>query len=104
MKFRRNTHTRDGKVREELSDDKLNCWQKAVWVAHGDIVHMLDSAKAMSYEDILNEIRSDSTNYGYHPYDLQALWQEGSALPSPERVALSLVRCIEAGFVEVVNE
>ena len=98
FKFRRATHDRDGKY---LFGEQTY-FQKLVWSAHGDIVHHLSCAKSMSYEELLREIRSDVTNYDYGPADLKE-WRDGGPLPTPEQVALGLVRCIEAGFVEVTN-
>jgi hypothetical protein len=103
MKFRRNTHDRAGNYKEEFRYDQLNHFQRMVWEKHGSILHLLFSRKAISYNDLLQEIRKDNTNYHYYSFDLQE-WIEGAALPDPRDVALSLIRLIEAGFVEVCTE
>src|SRR5688500_4368151 len=104
MKFRRATHDRDGRYREEIfGHDKESHHQKEVWRVHGGIAHLLTSEKGMSYEEVLEQIRKDVTNYIYHPCDLE-VWQDGEKIPTPENVALSLIRLIEVGFVEVVND
>lgn len=103
MKFRRNTHDRAGNYKEEFRDDQLNHLQRMVWEKHGSILHMLFSSRAISYNDLLKEIRKDTTNYHYSSLDLPN-WLEGDELPDPRDVALSLVRLIEAGFVEVCSE
>lgn len=101
MKFSRNTHDKDGNYREEFKN--IRGFQQKVWDTHGDIVHMLDSSKAMSFQDLLDEIRNDETNYIYTVNDLD-IWMDGSLMPEPKNVALGLVRCIEAGFVEIVSD
>jgi hypothetical protein len=104
MKFRRNTHTLDGRYKDEIfGRDKESHFQKKVWAVHGDIAHHLPCDKGLSYEDILQAVRNDVTNYSYHPADLQE-WVEGGTLPTPEYVALSLVRLLEANFVEMVGD
>lgn len=103
MKFRRNTHNRAGNYKEEFCDENLSQFQKHVWRNHGSIVHIMFSGRAISYNDLLQEIRKDTTNYHYSSFDLPD-WLEGDVLPDPREVALSLVRLIEAGFVEVCGE
>lgn len=100
--FRRATH--DWKTGEyltgEFAQKNLSDFQKKVWEAHGDIAHLLDSGKSMSYTELLEEIRKDFTNYLYESSDLQG-WRDGSLMPTPEEVALSLVRLLEAGFIKM---
>lgn len=100
IKFRRNTHDKDGNYRETFGD--MTAFEKHVWDNHGGICHMMSSSKPMSYDEILIEIRKDTTNYLYEPCDFDKFFYEGEMLPTPEKVALSLVRLIEAGLVEVV--
>jgi hypothetical protein len=104
--FRRATHDKDNGeyLEDKFADYKGNTvwYQKEVWDNHGHIAHMMSSEKAMSLTDILTEIRRDSTNYYYDPADLKNCFYDGSKLPEPNEVALSLLRLIEAGFVEVV--
>jgi hypothetical protein len=102
MKFRRATHDQQtGEYIETFRN--LEFFQQKVWDAHGNVLHLMDSDKPITYDEILDEVRKDTTNYDYHPNDLQ-IWRDGEAMPDPKDVALSLVRLIEAGFVEVLDE
>ena len=103
--FRRATHDAvTGKYKEEIfAEEKLTNFMNKVWKAHGNICHLLSSKEPMSYDDLLEEIRKDVTNFDYHPSDLE-VWRDGSPIPCPKDVALSLIRLVEAGFVEVVPD
>jgi hypothetical protein len=103
MLFRRNTHDRAGNYKEEFNDQNLSEFQKHVWEECGNIVHMLFSSRAISYNDLLQEIRKDTTNFFYGIDDL-GFGYDCCELPDPRDVALSLVLLIEAGFVEVCDE
>lgn len=99
--FCRATHdSLTGNYLDKFRDENLTSFQKAVWEAHGSICHMLDSRKAMSLEGVLEEIRKDTTNYTYLPYDLKG-WIDGEPMPTPQDVCVALVRLVEAGFVEM---
>lgn len=99
FKFRRATHDKDsGEYITAFENPTF--YQQKVWDAHGDILHHIDSKEGNTYDEVLYEIRKDVTNYDYHPNDLE-IWRDGGDMPTPERVALSIVRLIEAGFVEV---
>ncbi len=98
--FRRATHDKiTGKYDEKFDSKNQSFFQEMVWKAHGCVVHLLDSRKVMSYEGLLEEIRKYSTNFDYHPNDLESGRDCGGNMPTPEQVALSLMRCVEAGFV-----
>lgn len=100
--FRRATHDKiTNDYLDKFHKDNLSVFQEMVWKAHGDICHILHSGRGVTYEKILEEIRRDETNYDYHPNDLESGRWCGGNMPSPEQVALSLVRLIEAGFVEI---
>jgi len=102
FKFRRATH--DVNTNEYIFKDKFpveSHFQKLVWDAHGDIAHHLSSDKGMTFQELLNYIRKDDTNYNYSPSDLEN-WQDGGDLPKISDVALSLVRLLQAGFVEMI--
>lgn len=87
--FRRATHDKiTGKYLEKFKDENMSQRMKNVWENHGDIVHMLSSEREMDFDELLQEIRKDTTNYNYED------------LPTQERVALSLIKLIEVGFVE----
>jgi hypothetical protein len=99
--FRRATHDAfTGDYLDKFRSENISEFQKQVWDAHGSICHLLDSRKAMSLEDLLEEIRKDKTNYTYLPYDLKG-WIDGEPMPTPQEVCVSLVRLVEAGFVEM---
>lgn len=106
MLFRRATHDRHtGEyIAQKFDNNNMTHYMKKVWDAHGHIVHLMSSKKPMSFQDILNEIRKDVVNYDYRPTDFDLVdCHEGSPLPSPKDVALAIIRCIEAGFIEVVE-
>lgn len=100
FKFRRATHDRDGNyLRDKFG--KLSYDQQAIYDIHGCVVHLLDSKKGMSFEELLEEVRKDTTNFSYGQFDYNNK-REGVHLPSPADFALSLVRLLETGFVEIV--
>lgn len=101
MKFRRNTHDRDGNYKEEFKEEKQNWFQRQVWSKYGSIVHLLDSKQGTTFQNLLQEIRLDTTNYFYGCTDMSEV--DIATLPDINEVALGLVRCIEAGFIEVVE-
>lgn len=100
-KFRRATHDAvSGEYNEKFRNPTFI--QQKIWDAHGGICHLMSSNKAITYDQLLEEVRKDTTNYDYHPNDLE-LWRDGEALPTPEAVALSLVRLLEGGYVEMIE-
>lgn len=99
--FRRATHDKEtGEYLVKFYDKNTTEFQKMVWKSHGDICHLLSSSQSLSYEKLLEEIRRDTVNYDYHPNDLESGRDCGGNMPTPEKVALSLIRLIQAGFVE----
>ena len=102
MKFRRATHDRDGTYREEIFGyGKRSPSLEWPWEQHGYIVHMLASKNGITFNELMNEMRKDTTNF--------CVVEEGpcddrSFIPKQEEVAYGLIRLIEVGYVEVVNE
>ncbi len=101
-KFRRNTHTPDGKYKQEFNPDSLTVWQRVVDKRYRHILHLLCSAKPLSFREVIEEARKDITNYSAGPFDLETL-DDRSPIPTQEEIAMAIVRLIEANFVEVVN-
>lgn len=102
MKFRRNTHDRDGTFREEIFGHKTRSasleWP---WDEHGYIVHMLTSEKGMTFNELITQIRYDETNFRVV---MEGPCDDRTPIPTPEEVAFGLIRLVEVGYVEVVIE
>lgn len=86
-KFRRNTHSRNGNyiLTKEYEDKTCDVFNK-----YGDIIHHLDSRSAMSFRELLYQIRLDDTNYDWPP--------------SIKYIATGLIALIECGLVVVENK
>lgn len=85
MKFARYTHV-DGKFRQELyqlDNDAVNAETNGIF-------HWLYPEHGITFEQLLQEIKKDETN-----------WPEGH--PEPQQVALWLVRSLEYDLARVVK-
>jgi len=92
-KFIRSTHDISGDLKPHfrIYGTGINYAVSDAWDKCGFIVHMLDSTKSLSFDDLCNEVDKYIEDYKEEPM-------------TKEKVALELVLALEWGFASTVEE